>query len=157
MTLVSIGCKRNLTYVNNHLQTVFPCAPSRQTHDWLNAELHIDVDRRTLYVNGWTPLVEPHICKNILQIPPPQTVNFKSERFDETRVLTLRTRLISNFLSFLPLKTSAFQCVVYAINASITNVFPPESQETPVQHKLFKYNMTYGKIAPHFPLIAAPV
>ena len=29
-----------------------------------------DVDRRTLYVSGWTPLAEPRICKNILQISP---------------------------------------------------------------------------------------
>ena len=45
---------------------------------------------------------------------------------------------------------SAFRCAVYAINVSITNAFPPESWETPVQHKLFQYNMTYDKITPHF-------
>ena len=50
----------------------------------------------------------------------------------------------------LPLKISAFQCAVYATNVSITNAFPPEPRETTVQHKLLKYNMTYGKIAPHF-------
>ena len=79
-----------------------------------------------------------------------QTVNLKSERYDETRVFTLRTRRISNFPSFLPLEISAFQCAVFAINVSITNAFPPESRETQVQHKLFKYKMTYGKTAPHF-------
>ena len=79
-----------------------------------------------------------------------QPVNFKSERYDETRVLTLRTRQISNHLSSMLLKISAFQCAVYAINVSITNAFPPESWETLVQHKLFQYNMTYDKITPHF-------
>ena len=78
-----------------------------------------------------------------------QTINSKSERYNETRVLTLRTRRISNSLSPLPLKISAFQCAVYAVNMPITNAFPPESRETPVQHKVFKNNMTYGKIAPH--------
>ena len=72
-----------------------------------------------------------------------QPVNFKSERYDETRVLTLRTQQISNLLSPMLLKISAFQCAVYAINVSITNALPPESWETPVQHKLFQYNMTY--------------
>ena len=79
-----------------------------------------------------------------------QPVNFKSERYDETWVLTLRTRWISNILSSLPLEISAFQWAVYAVNVSITNAFPPESRETPFQQELFKYNMTYGKIAPHF-------
>ena len=79
-----------------------------------------------------------------------QPVNFKSERYDETRVLTLHTRQISNFLGSLLLKISAFQCAIYPINVSITNAFPPESWEIPVQHKLFKYNMTYDKITPTF-------
>ena len=79
-----------------------------------------------------------------------QPVNFKSENYDETRVLTLRSWRISNFLGSLPLKIAAFQCAVYAINVSITHAFPPESRETPVQHELFKYNMTYDKIAPLF-------
>ena len=38
MTLVSIACKRNLTYVNNQLKTVFLCAPSRQTVTWLTTQ-----------------------------------------------------------------------------------------------------------------------
>ena len=79
-----------------------------------------------------------------------QPVNFKSERYDETWILTLRTRQISNLLSSMLLKISAFQCAVYAINVTITNAFPPKSSETPVQHKLFQYNMTYDKITPHF-------
>ena len=79
-----------------------------------------------------------------------QTVNFKSDRYGETRVFTLRTRRISNFLIPMPLEISALQCAVYAINVSITNAFPPEFRETPVQHKLFEYNTTCGKVAPHF-------
>ena len=79
-----------------------------------------------------------------------QPVNFKSETYDETRVLTLRTRPISNLLSSMLLKISAFQCAVYAINVLIANACPPESWEIPVQHKLFQYNMTYDKITPHF-------
>ena len=49
-----------------------------------------DVDQRTLYVNGWTPPMEPHIhvCKNLLKNLLAQTFNFKSERYNETRVLT---------------------------------------------------------------------
>ena len=51
MILVSIGCKRNLTYINNYLKTAFLCAPSRQTHDWLCAEFH---RRRSAYaVRQW--------------------------------------------------------------------------------------------------------
>ena len=112
---------------------------------------YTDVDRRTLYVNAWTPLVEPPIYARIfIKYLLAQPVNFKSERYDETRVLTLRTRQISNLLSSMLLKVSAFQCAVYTINVSITNAFPPESWETPVQHKLFQYNMTYDKITPHF-------
>ena len=114
-------------------------------HDWLYR-----LDRRTLYVNAWTLLTEPHICKNLRKYLLAQPVNFKSERYGETRVLTLRTRQISNLLSSMLLKISAFQCAVCAINVSITNAFPPESWETPVQHKLFQYNMTYDKITPHF-------
>ena len=230
MTLVSIGCKLNLTYTKNYLKTAFLCAPSRQTHDWLNAESH----RRTVYpkkyahgfcfavlccgytltdfpisirltslalwqsndcpsaskatlmnmdkyfmwihyerlhnhnkakhnktvciflgiycrlasaVRQWMDAIYARIfCKYLFA----QAVNFKSESYDETQVLTLRTRRISNFLSSLPLKISAFQCVAYAIIVLITNAFPSESRETPVQHKLFEYNMTCGKIAQHF-------
>ena len=51
MTLVSISCKRNLTYINNYLKTAFLCAPSRQTHDWLYAKFH---RRRSAYaVRQW--------------------------------------------------------------------------------------------------------
>ena len=148
MTLVNIGCKRNLTYISNYFKTAFLCAPSRQTHD--SMQNFTEVDRRTLYVNGWTPLTEPHLCKNLLHYLLAQSVNFKAERYDETRVLTLCTRRIGNFLSSMALKVSAFQCAVYATNVSITDAFPPESRETLVQHKLFKYNMTYDIIAPHF-------
>ena len=51
MILVRIGCKRNLTYINNYLKTAFLCALSRQTHDWLCAEFH---RRRSTYaVSQW--------------------------------------------------------------------------------------------------------
>ena len=106
-------------------------------------------------VNGWTPLAEPHICKNLLQISPRANSQCQIRNVCwNMGTYLLRTQRISNFLSSLPF--NAFQCAVYAINVSITNALPPESRETPVQHKLFKCNMTYGKIDPHSP-IAAPV
>ena len=36
-----------------------------------------DVDRCTLYINGLTPLAEPHKCKNILQKSPCANSQFK--------------------------------------------------------------------------------
>ena len=74
MTLVSIACKRNLTYVNNYLKTIFLCASSRQNRDMTD---YTDVDRRTLYVNAWTPLAEPHICNNLHLIYPRATSQFQ--------------------------------------------------------------------------------
>ena len=62
----------------------------------------------------------------------------------------LSTRRISKLSSSLPLKISAFECAVYAINVAITDAFPPESRETLVQHKPFKYNMPYGKVSTNF-------
>ena len=114
-------------------------------HDWLYRRRSAYAVRQCMDASGGTPYARIFI-KYLLAQP----VNFKSERYDETRVLTLRTRQISNLLSSMLLKISAFQCAVYAINVSITNAFPPESGETPVQHKLFQYNMTYDKITPHF-------
>ena len=60
LKLVSIGCKRNITYIAIHPDT------------WLTDSVQNSrgVDRRTLYVNGWTPLAEPNTCKNLLQISP---------------------------------------------------------------------------------------
>ena len=101
---------------------------------------YADVDRRTLYVNVWSLWRNPIYARIFIKYLLAQPVNFKSERYDETRVLTLRTRQISNLLSSMLLKLSAFQCAVYTINVSITNAFPPESWETPVQHQLFQYN-----------------
>ena len=74
--------------------------------------------------------------------------NFKSEKYDETRVLTKRTWRISKLPSSLPLKMLAFQCVVCVIYLSIADAFPPESREIPGQNELFNYNMTYGKVSP---------
>ena len=73
-----------------------------------------------------------------------ETDSFESERYYETRVPIIRTGQISNLLSSLPLKIFAFQRTVYVINVSITNAFPSESVETPIQHKSCKYNMAYG-------------
>ena len=109
-----------------------------------------DVDRPTLYVNGWTPLTEPIFARITFKYLLAQTDNLKSDRYDETRVLTIHTRRISKFPSSLPLKKFVFYWTVYATNMSITNAFPPEFRETPVQHKSFKYSMTYGKVAPCF-------
>ena len=48
---VSIGCKHNLTCINNYLKTAFLCAPFRQTHNWLCAKFH---RRRSAYaVRQW--------------------------------------------------------------------------------------------------------
>ena len=115
----------------------------RHIHDRLYAEFHMYVDWCTLYVNAWMPLGEPIFTK-IFKYLLVQTVNFKSERYDETRVLTLCTLHISNLQSSLPLKISTFQCTVYAINVVITEAVPPESQQTSVQNRLFKNNMIYG-------------
>ena len=54
----------------------------------------------------------PIYARILFKYPLAQTVNFKSERYDETRVLTLRTWRISNSL---PLKISTFQ---YAVSPS---------------------------------------
>ena len=121
-------------------------------HDWLYRRRSAYAVRQCMDASGGTPHARIFI-KYLLAQP----VNFKSERYDETPVLTLRTRQISNLLSSMLLKISAFQCAVYAINVSITNAFPPESSETPVQHKLFQYNMTYDKITPHFPYRSASI
>ena len=98
----------------------------------------------------------PIYAKNIFKYPLAQTVNFKSERYDETRVLTLRTRRISSILSPLPFKISGFQCAVYALNVSITNVFPPEFRETRLN---INYSNTIWRMAssPHISPITAPV
>ena len=72
-----------------------------------------------------------------------QTVNFKEERYDETRLLTLCTRWISNLPSSLPRKIYAFQCAVYAINVTITDAFSPESQYPPCRLQ-FQYNSVIG-------------
>ena len=115
-------------------------------HDWLYRRRSAYAVRQCMDASGGTPYMQESSSDIFLAQP----VNFKSQRYDETRALTLRTRQISNFLSSMLLKISAFQCAVYAINVSITNAFPPESWETPVQHKSFQYNMTYDKITPHF-------
>ena len=81
-------------------------------------EKSTDVDRRLLYVNGWTPLMEPKICKIFIDYLHVRTAKFKSERYDETQVLILRIRWISELPSFLHLKIFAFQCAVYATNVS---------------------------------------
>ena len=120
--------------------------PDKPWHDWLYRRRSAYAVRQCMDAFGGTPCVQES-SSNISSRKP---VNFKSERYDETRVLTLRTRHISNLLNSMLLKIFAFQCAVYAINVSITNASPPESWETPVQHKLFQYNMTYDKIAPHF-------
>ena len=57
----------------------------------------------------------------------------------------------------LPLKISALQCAVCAINVAITGAFPPESRETRVKRKLFKYNMTHDKASPHFAYRSASI
>ena len=119
--------------------------PDKPCHDWLYRRRSAYAVRQCMDASGGTPFRKKIFIKYLLAQP----VNFKSERYDETRVLTLRTRQISNLLSSMLLKISAFQCAVYAINVSITNAFPPESWETPIQHKLFQYNMTYDKITPH--------
>ena len=152
-TLVSIGCKCNLTYINNYLKTAFLCAPFRQTHDWLCAEFH---RRRSAYaVRQWMDACggTPYMQESSSNISNNQ---FQIKRYDETWVLTLRTRWISNFLMALPHKISAFQCAVYAINVSITNAFPPESRE-------ISFNINYSNTiwhvarATHISPIAASV
>ena len=67
MTLVSI------VSVNQRMSTIilkqFPYVHRLDRHITDSIMQNFtDVDRRMLYVNGWTPLAEPHICKNILQI-----------------------------------------------------------------------------------------
>ena len=63
---------------------------------------------------------------------------------------------MSNILSSLSLKVSAFQCAVDTVNVSITNAFPSKSRETPVN---IKYSNTKWRMArsPHISPIAAPV
>ena len=100
----------------------------------------------------WNPIYARIFFKYLLA----KAINFKSERYDESRVRTLRTRRISNILSPLPLKISAFQCAVYAVNVSITNLFPPESRENRFN---INYSNTIWRVAssPHNSPITAPV
>ena len=147
MTLVCIGCKHNLTYINNYLRSAFLCAPSRQTHDWLYTEFY---RRRWAYaVRQWIDASHgtPYMQESSSNISSRKQSISNQKGNDETRVLTLRTWCIRNFPAPQDIRIS-MRCLV--INVSITHAFPPESRETPVQHKSFKYNMTYGKIAPHF-------
>ena len=131
-------------YIINYI-TASLSAPSRQTHDWLYAEFHRRRSACPLYrwmdASGGTPFLQAYLIA--------QTHNFKPERSDGLRVLTLCTQRISNLPCSLHLKISDFKCTVYVINVSITDAFWPESRETLAQHKLSKYNMIYGKVFPH--------
>ena len=149
MTLESIGCKCNLTYINNYIKTAFLCAPSRQTHDWLCAEFH---RRRSAYaVRQWmdacggTPYMQ-----------------------DSSSNISSRKQSISNQRGMMK-----HGYLLYVHDESVTPKFPA-SQDiclsmrclrhqradhkrspawisgTLVQHRSFKNNMTYGKITPHF-------
>ena len=115
-------------------------------HDWLYRRRSAYAVRQCMDASGGTSYMQES-SSNISSRN--QSIS-NQKGMIETRVLTLRTRQISNLLSSMFLKISAFQCAVYAIYVSITNAFPPESWETPVQHKSFQYNMTYDKITPHF-------
>ena len=84
-----------------------------------------------------------------------QTVNFKSERYDETLVIYVHDASV--FLSSLPpLKISAFQCAVYAINVSITHA-------ARLNLGKFRFNINYSNTiwhmarSPHMSPITAPV
>ena len=128
-------------------QLSYVCCLNRHMTD--SAEFHI---RRSAYaVHQWMDAFGgTHICKNLFQISSRANSLFQIRKV-WWNTGTYFTHSTNQWLAkFLPLKISAFQCAVYAINVSITNVFPPESRETPVQHKSFKYNMTYGNSAPHF-------
>ena len=149
MTLVSFGCKRNFTYINSYLKTAFLCAPSRQTHDWLCAEFHrcrsAYAVRQWMDACGGTPYMQE----------PSSNISSCKQSISNQRCMMKHGYLLYVHDESVTSKFPASQDIrlsiaVYAINVSITNAFPPESRETPVQHKLFKNNMTSGKIAPHF-------
>ena len=149
MTLVSIGCKRNLTYINNYLKTTFLCAPSRQTHDWLCAEFQICRSayavRQWLDACGGTPYMQES-SSNISSRK--QSISNQKGMIKHGYLLHVHDGSVTS--KFPASQDIRLSMPAYAINVSVTNALPPESRETPVQHKLFKNNMTSGKIAPHF-------
>ena len=130
--------------------------PDSHMTDWLCAEFQ---RRRSAYaVRQWMDASSgtPDMQESSSNISSRKQSISNQKRYDETRVLTLRTRRISNLLSSLPIKISAFQCAVYAINVSLTNVFPPESRETPFN---IYHSNTIWRVerSPYISPIAAPV
>ena len=156
MTLVCIGCKHNLTYINNYLRSAFLCAPSRQTHDWLYAEFY---RRRWAYaVRQWIDASHgtPYMQESSSNISSRKQSISNQKGNAETRVLTLRTWCIRNFLSSLPLKISAFQCAVSSSTCrshtlSRLNLGKPRFN--------INYSNTIWRMArsPHISPITAPV
>ena len=114
-------------------------------HDWLYRRRSAYAVRQCMDASGGTPYMQ-----------------------ESSSTISSRNQSISNqkgmmkhrYLLYVHDKSVTFQVPCFSryppFNAlstpstSITNAFPPESWETPVQHKLFQYNMTYDKITPHF-------
>ena len=149
MTLVSIGCKRNLTYINNYLKTAFLCAPSRQTHDWLCAEFH---RRRSAYdVRQWMDACggTPYMQESS------SNISSRKQWISNQRGMVKYGYLLNVHDESVTPKFPASQDIRLSMRCLRHQRvdhkrFPPESRETPVQHKLLKNNVMYGKIAPHF-------
>ena len=156
MTLESIGCKCNLTYINNYIKTAFLCAPSRQTHDWLCAEFH---RRRSAYaVRQWMDACggTPYIQDSSSNISSrKQSISNQRGMMKHGYLLYVHDESVTpKFPASQDI--SAFQCAVCAINVSITNALPPESREP-------WFNIDHSKIiwrmarSPHISPIAARV
>ena len=149
MILVSIGCKRNLTYINNYLKTAFLCAPSRQTHDWLCAEFH---SRRSAYVVhqwmdacGGTPYMQES-SSNISSRK--QSISNQRGMMKHGYLLYVHDESVtSKFPAAQDIRLS-MRCLRH--QRVDQNAFPPESRETPVQHELLKKKYDVWQDRPTF-------
>ena len=140
MTLVSIGCKRILKYINDYPKTAFLCAPSRQKNDWFYAEFH---RRRSAYaVRQWMDASDG-----------------TSYMQESSSNISSRKQSISNQKGMMK-----HGYLHHVHDKSVTSKFPASQdirlsmrclRHQRVDHKRFPawiihiQRMTYGKIAPH--------